>query len=56
LALARRPSSWTASDKGTWIGLHFGDTQGTSTCRLQHEEALGLAPAPAAPVEISRAA
>jgi hypothetical protein len=56
LALARRPSTWGSNaDRGTWIGLHFGDTQGTSSCKLQHEEALGLSPAPAQPA-VARAA
>lgn len=43
LALARRPSSWlNTSERGQWIGLHPGDTHGTSDCRLAHDEAIAL--------------
>jgi hypothetical protein len=30
------------SERGQWIGLHSGDTRGTSDCRLAHDEAIAL--------------
>ncbi len=43
LALARRPASWVdAGERNLWIGLHPGDTAGTSSCRLRHTEAMAL--------------